>query len=135
MVDNVLSGFFNTLNISVPQGSILGPLLFLIFINDMFKSNALLNFLFADDTTALKKGTSIFELGNFVNLELQKLGMWLRANKLAINITKTKIIVFHPKQKKVEDFQFIFNCNDLNSFPDPRLIFPIERINNSQWRK
>ena len=57
--------------------------------------------------------------------------MWLRANKLAINTTKTKIIVFHPKQKKVEDFQFIFNCNDLNSFPDPRFIFPIERINNS----
>jgi hypothetical protein len=66
----------------------------------MFDRNALLNFLFADDTTALKKGTNIFELGNFVNLELQKLGMWLRANKLAINTTKTKIIVFHPKQKK-----------------------------------
>ena len=66
----------------------------------MFKSNALLNFLFADNTTALKKGTSIFELGNFVNLELQKLEIWLRANKLAINTTKTKIIVFHPKQKK-----------------------------------
>ena len=130
MVNDVLSSFFTTLNISVPQGSILGPLLFLIFINDMFKSNALLNFLFADDTTALKKGTNIFELGNFVNLELQKLGMWLRANKLAINTTKTKIIVFHPKQKKVEDFQF-FNYNDLNSFADPRFIFPIKRINNS----
>ena len=82
MVNDVLSSFFTTLNISVPQGSILAPLLFLIFIYDIFKSNALLNFFFADDTTALKKDTSIFELGNFVNLELQKLGMWLRANKL-----------------------------------------------------
>ena len=70
----------------------------------MFKSNALLNFLLADDTTALKKGTSIFELGNFVNLELQKLEMWLRANKLAINTTKTKIIVLYPKQKKSRTF-------------------------------
>ena len=66
----------------------------------MFKSNALLNFLFADDTTALKKDTSIFELGNFVNLELQKLEIWVRANKLAINATKTKIIVFHPIKQK-----------------------------------
>ena len=97
---NILSNFFNIFNIYVTQGSILGPLLFLILINYNFKSNALLNFLFADDTTALKKGRNIFELGNFVNLGLQKLGMWLRANKLAINTTKTKIIVFHPKQKK-----------------------------------
>ena len=50
MVNDVLSSFFTTLNISI-----LGALLFLIFINDMFKSNALFNFLFAVYTTALKK--------------------------------------------------------------------------------
>ena len=54
-----------------------------------------MNFLFADNTTPLRKGTSIIELGNFVNLEVQELGMILRADKLAINTTLPR-----PKQKK-----------------------------------
>ena len=55
MVNGKISEFFKTINISVLQGSILGPLLFLISINDMDKSNALCNVHFADDTTVLCK--------------------------------------------------------------------------------
>ena len=131
MVNGVLSDFATFINISVLQGSILGPLLFLCFINDMHLSNKLVNFHFADDTTALAKSTNIFELANSVNLEIQKLGMWLRANKLAINASKTKIMIFHPKGKQIpNNLEFWFNNNDVNSFQDPKHIYAIERISN-----
>ena len=53
----------------------------------------------SDDTTALTKGEDINMVGNFVNSELQKLGTWLRANELAINTSKTKIMVFSNGKK------------------------------------
>ena len=77
MVNESLSSKFSILNRSVPQGSILGPLLFLIFINDMPQSNNLLNFLFADDTTAVTSGNDFDEIERRVNLELQKTGGYI----------------------------------------------------------
>ena len=129
-VNGTLSSFFETLTRSVPQGSILGPLLFLVFVNDMPLSNALDNFLFADDTTALAAGRDIQEIGTFVNTELQKLGLWLRSNELCINTTKTKIMVF-SNMKTVPNFPFVFNSNDINCREDDKLIKPLERISNT----
>ena len=79
----------------VPQGSILGPLLFLIYINDIYKSSALLKFImFADDTTLLFTSKSISNLNTIINTELNKVCDWLKTNKLSINVSKTNYIVF-----------------------------------------
>jgi len=67
----------------VPQRSIRGPLLFLVFINDLHNASRLLNFLlFADDTCILVSHKSYDKLFSMVNLELDHASNWLRANKL-----------------------------------------------------
>jgi hypothetical protein len=75
---------------SVLQGSSLGPILFLCFINDIHYCTNLSMYLFADDTNALAQGKNLHDLIDFVNIELQKLAIWFKANKLAINANKTK---------------------------------------------
>ena len=131
MVNGVLSDSFCNILMSVLQGSTLGPILFICFINDMPLSNLLFNILFADDTTGLIKGPNLQILSDQLNLELQKLGMWLRSNKLAINATKTKIMIFHPKNAVIPNVNFYFNNNDIGAVENPDLIFKLERIHNN----
>ena len=79
----------------VPQGSILGPLLFLIYINDICCSSSVLNFiLFADDTNLFYSSKSITELQQVLNNELAALSEWFKANRLSLNIDKTSYILF-----------------------------------------
>jgi hypothetical protein len=70
------------LDISVIQGSTLGPILFLCYINDFFSSTTLFSVLFADDTTGLSKGKKLNDLLLYVSSELQKIAVWFRANKM-----------------------------------------------------
>ena len=106
-VEDNFKSSHQTITTGVPQGSILGPLLFLIYMNDMPLSSKLFRFiLYAEDTTlfsALDYSLSldISTSSEFIDRELSRVGEWLIINRLSINISQTKYMIFHPRQKDI----------------------------------
>ena len=90
------------LNRGVPQGSILGPILFLIYINDLEKCTDLFTLLFADDSNFLISGKNFTELKQKLNIELKKVTDWFRCNEMSLNHEKTKIMVFNKKENTID---------------------------------
>ena len=90
-----------SVSMGVPQGSILGPLLFLVYINDLPSVSPIFHMLmYADDTTLYCNLNSVNPEVT-INNELSKISEWLASNKLSLNIKKTKLMVFHIPQRRV----------------------------------
>ena len=89
----------------VPQGSVLGSLLFLIYVNDLPNISKVLQvYLFEDDTSISFESDNLLTLQKVVNRELRKVRKWLEANRLSLNISKTNYVIFHSKVRKIDEF-------------------------------
>ena len=114
-----------TIKCGIPQGSIIGPLLFLIYINDL--PNCLKHSnprMFADDTNITTTGKSITKLIQFTNIDLKNISDWLLANKLSLNVTKTEQM-------------FIASDDSLNKISDSAIIYlghkQLKRVRKSKY--
>ena len=95
----------------VPQGSILGPLLFLSYVNDLYlvKKNASLSVLFADGLNIFINGKDRKEMCDKINEGIENIREWLCCNKLSLNVLKTHYMVFSPRNKIVNDIDIGIN--------------------------
>jgi hypothetical protein len=98
----------------VPQGSILGPLLFLLYINDLPQSSQLLPIIFADDTNVFYSGDDSEECIGIINQEMINLIKWIRSNKLSLNVEKTQYIVFSKRKIAPDNNDVKINGERLN---------------------
>jgi hypothetical protein len=123
---------YKSILMSVLQGSSLGPILFLCFINDIYHCTNLNMYLFADDTNALAKGDDLPSLIDYVNTELQKIALWLQSNKLAVNTSKTKCIIFRTKNRRINlnGKDIYMNFNLPNNAEKPELKIKLARVYN-----
>ena len=95
----------------IAQGSTLGPLMFLIYVNDLVKSSNVLNFtLYADDTSVTHVGKNLDTVISTLNQELQLVATWFNLNKLPLNSDKSQYIIFRTRQKNIPNF---FNCSSV----------------------
>ena len=97
---NNMNSQIDDISYGVPQGSVLGPLLLLIYINDL--NNAIrFSYIrhFADYTDILYRNKSLRKINQIINFDLRNINEWFRANRIALNSNKTKIIMFRTPRK------------------------------------
>ena len=87
-------------NYGVPQGSVLGPLLFLLYVNGMPQAVNCMPILFADDTCLIFTAPNLASLTTIMNTELQNLSIWFDSNKLTVNPSKSNFLFMPPKINK-----------------------------------
>lgn len=128
---------YSTTNSGVPQGSVLGPLIFLIYVNDVCLSAPEVTFqLFVDDTCAFYSHKSLKQIKSTLNKALNKAICWLKANKLMLNVKKSKLVLFsigkNPKNK--ENINIAINHEELEQ-KDHAKYLNIFIDKNLSWRK
>ena len=101
---NGVSSSLEIIKFGIPQGSILGPLLFLIFINDLPEATNFYVKLFADDTFLCAQNTNFEKLESDVNFEIQKVHKWLESNKLTLNISKSQFMIISNSKNIPRNF-------------------------------
>ena len=118
----------------VPQGSILGPLLFLIYINDLPSATKFFIKLYADDTYLCYQDENLEVLQNEVNMELEKVFHWLAANKLTLNISKSKFMLITKKRVNLSNFTVKINGTDLEECDNYKYL-GVFFDKNLNWKK
>ena len=116
---NGLNTELKEINCGVPQGSVLGPLLFLLYINDLHDSIKFCKVHhFADDTNLINFNSSIKVINKQVNKDLKTLSNWLNANKICLSVSKAELVLFRSakktknKKKKQLDFGLKLKLNE-----------------------
>ena len=118
---------FKHISCGVPQGSILGPLLFLLFINDLpLYTNNVFTDLYADDTTLYDVQDSMEQIEKNLQAALNNLHIWCRANGMILNSSKTKVMLVTTNQKRQrlsnDNLNLNINNNALNMISNDKIL-------------
>ena len=112
VVYNNTKSNISSVEIGVPQGSILGPLLFIIYVNELPTiSSALSCIQFADDTSIFIRGRSLPRITSILNQEMDKITDWLNLNMLTINVSKTNYMIMTTQGKRIDDQECTITVN------------------------
>ena len=119
----------------MPQGSVLGPLLFLVYINDLPKAieHKALPILFADVTTILLTSPNIFQLQSDLNIVFEQINKWFKSNLLFLNLDKTHFIQFNNKGKCISTAQIKYEDKQISIVNETKFL-GLYINNNLSWK-